>query len=79
MSAVHWSARALHYLETGKNVSKAEACRWARTALDPAIFEEILDIAENERYPYHVERAAPWMAGTCVSMIQVVAAHLQAD
>ncbi len=39
-------------------------------------FDEILAIAENERFPYGVEQAAAWMQGTCMELLQLVAAQL---
>jgi len=76
MSIVHWSTRALCFLETGGIVSKGEGCRWARTKLDPQIYNDILFIAENERFPYNTEKLKDWMTKKCASILQMVAIHL---
>jgi hypothetical protein len=76
MSIVHWSTRALCFLETGGIVSKGEGCRWARTRLDPQIYNDILMMAENERFPYNTEKMEKWMPKTCASLLQMIAIHL---
>jgi hypothetical protein len=69
ISLIHWCARTIIYIRTGRITSKGESCRLC--GKDPGLkgFWELFRMAEQLRYPYREEIMDITRTGLCVGLV----------